>query len=97
MQVSNREFRPLHMYRQVHLTSSRQILDITIPAVLRTTRDGASTLFANLGLDVLTPTACMNVLRFRRLSNDPLEVGGGDEVRFAPVPLLEDLLGRCTA
>lgn len=65
--------------------------------MLRTTWNGASTLFPNLGLDVLTRTTCVNVLRFWRLSNDPLELGGGDEFRFALVPLLEDLLGRCTA
>ena len=85
------------MHRQIHLTSSREIFDVTVPTMLRTTWNGTCTFLPNFGLDILARTTRVDRLWFRWLSNNPLKVSGGDEFRFALVPLFEDLLGWCAA
>lgn len=48
VQVSDAKLGTLDVYWQVHFATARQILDVAVAAMLRSSRNGASTLLRNL-------------------------------------------------
>ena len=78
------------MNRQIHLAAPREVLDVTIPAVLRAAGDGARAFLADFFFDGVRGGAGMYGLGFGWLGDDALEGGGGDKFGFAGVPFGED-------
>jgi hypothetical protein len=62
VQIANAEFRAFDVHWQEYLTASGEVLDITVAAVLGTTRDSPSTLFADFLLDFSTAASNMYAL-----------------------------------
>jgi len=52
------------MHRQIHFTPPREILDVAVPAVLRTPRYRPCALAADLGEKFVFGTRGVDVLRF---------------------------------
>ena len=53
MQIADAELRPRHVHRQVHLTAARQILDVAVPAVLRSPGDRPRSFLSDFLRDVI--------------------------------------------
>lgn len=88
VQISHAKLRAFDVYREVHLASSRQVLDVAVAAVLGAAGDGAGALLADLLLDVGVGGASVHILRLRRLRDyAAAAVHGLDELALAPVPL----------
>ena len=98
MQVPNAELRPLHVHRQVHLTTPRQVLDIAVSSMLWSAGNRSCALFTDLLLDVLAAGTDVNGLRVRRQRYDALEMRVcRDELSLTLVPCRQYLRRRCTA
>lgn len=93
MQVSHGELRPLDVHRQIHFAAARQVLDVAVPAVLRTAGDRSSAFLADAGLHLIVGRAGVHALRLRRLRHDTRERRGRDQLSFALVPFRQDLRG----
>lgn len=85
------------MNREVDLATTRQILDVTVPAMFRTTWDGTCTFLAYLFLDLRRCCTSVNIGWIWRLSNNSVKCCGRDKLSFPPVPFCQNLGGRCTA
>lgn len=95
VQVSHRKSSSLHVHRQIRLTSPRQVLDIAIPAMLRSTRHSPRSLAPNLRLDLPRSGAGVDIEGLRRVRDDTVFDGSCvDEFLLATVPLCEELGGR---
>lgn len=97
MKISNAEFGTFDMDRKVYFASSGQVLDVAIPAVFWSTRNGTGTFATNTLLDLITSRTGMDIGRFRRLRNDPLETSCRDQLLFPPVPFLKNFGRRRAA
>lgn len=97
MEVADTELGAWNVHREKGTRSARQILNVAITSVLWAARDGACALFTDFLLQCLVSGACMDVLWLRRLGDDALKVGSGDELRFTAIPLSQDLGRRSTA
>jgi len=97
VQIADRELRTLDVHWQVDFGATRQVLDVAVAAVLRSTWNRASTLFANLLFDVITTTTNVYALWVWRKSYVAAHVATLlDELAFTIVPCLEHLGRRCT-
>lgn len=76
MQISNRELCAFDVDGQVDLAATRQILDVTVPAMLRATGDRPGTFFPDLGLRFLVGGTGMDVLGLRGLGDHAGERSG---------------------
>ena len=97
VQVSDAEFGALDMHWQVDFAAAREVLDITVTAVLGATGDCPSALLADLLLDVVGCAARVHVYGLRWLGNDSVRGIGRDEFAFSSVPFSEHFGGWCTA
>lgn len=97
MQIANAEFSALDVNWKVDLATTGQILDITIPAVFRTTWNCTCTFTTYLLLDLLRGCTSVNIGWIWRLSNDSVKLCGGDQLSFPSVPFCQNFCGRCTA
>lgn len=91
MQVSHGKFGALDVDGEVDLAATGEILDVTVPAVLRTTGDCPGAFFPDFGFGFLVGGTRMDVLRLWRLGDDAREGGGRDQLGFPLVPLGKDL------
>lgn len=91
MQIPNRKLSTLYMNRQKDLGSPRQILDVAIATMFRTTRNSPCSFTSDFGFDVFRCGASVDVGCVWWLGHDPVEFVGCDEFSFAFVPGCEDL------
>ena len=70
VQIADAELCAWDVDRELGLAPPTEGLDVAISAVLRATGNSSSALFADFGLDVVGCTACMHILRLRRLGDD---------------------------
>ena len=94
MQIAHAELGPVHMHRQVHLTSPAQVLDIAVATMFRSTGDRPGALFRNLLPHLLTRRAArMRVLRQRQVRHIPiLQRASSHQAAFSAIPLVQHLL-----
>jgi hypothetical protein len=88
------------MNRQENLTSSAQILDITIATVFWSSRYGSRALRPDLCLDVIAAFSNMHVDWLWWIGDHTIGHGmlaSRYQFRFTVIPRLENLRGRCTA
>lgn len=69
MEISDAEFGALDVDGKVDLTSSREILDVAVAAVLWSPRDGSSALFSDFLFDRIFCAACVDIDGLRWLGN----------------------------
>lgn len=96
MQVSNGKFRPLDMNGQIDFTATREVLDVAVPAVLRTTGDRPGSFLADTLFGGFVRGSGVDVGWLGWLSDDSRQGRRRDEFSFALVPFGEDLRGRRT-
>lgn len=82
---------------QVDFAAAGQVLDVAVPAVLRTARDRPGALFPDLGFDLLVGGPGVDILWLWWLGDHAGERRGRDQFGFPLVPLGEDLWRRCAA
>lgn len=98
MQISNGELGAGDVDWQVDLAAAREVLDIAVSAMLWTTRNRTSSLFADLLFDASIAGTCVNVDRLWWLCDVSVHVGtSGDQLSFTLVPCLEDFLAGSAA
>lgn len=66
VQITNGELGALHVHGKVDLAAARQVLDVTVAAVLRATGHGTSALFADFLFDRCVRATGMDVLGLGR-------------------------------
>lgn len=99
MKISNAKLSTFYMHRKENLRSAAEILDITVPTMLRAAGNGARTLFTNLLLELRICRASMHIPWLRGLGDNAVVrlCAGLDQLAFALVPSCKDFGGGCAA
>jgi hypothetical protein len=74
VQIAHTKLRTLDQHRQENLTAPRQILDIAVPAMLRSTGYSSCAFLPDLIFDILSCATGMDVLGLGRLRDIALHV-----------------------
>jgi hypothetical protein len=82
---------------EVHFASSRQVLDIAVPAVFRSSRNGACSFTADFLFDFSGSRTSVDVCGIGGLGDNAIELVGCYEFAFTFIPGCEDLGRRSTA
>lgn len=91
MKVSDGELGTRDMHGEVGLAPARQVLDVTVPAVFGAAGDRAGAFSANLGFEIASGGAGMDVFGLGEAGDDAVEGVEFNELGLAAGPFSEDL------
>lgn len=97
MKVSDGELGARDMHGEVGLTTARQVLDVTVPAVFGAAGDRAGAFSTDFSFKIASGGSGMDVFGLGEVGDDAVEGVAFDELGLTAGPFGEDLGRGCAA